>query len=366
MTTEFIYHPQILQEELTKIANVLVQPGRIIIDASEFKEPTETSLITNIEQDNDISQLIVEPRRSVKEILFSTPSLSNYVSGVIINEATVNDLTIDGLSFINLFRRSRIVPGIKLNKNIIKLDDSIISEYTTEGLDDLAVRCKQYKNDGFHFAQWCSMLEVSSLIPTSQAIQENANLLARFVSICQAYRIVPIVYTNIVQNGIHDIIRSQKVTETFLAMVFKAFNDHHVFLQGLILKTNFITQGIFSENECSIEDIMYSTITALRRTVPVSIAGIIFPTNYYSSNNTFIYANEIIKYITDKCDNLYTITFITDKLNHYSIPQSITDEEEIRNIQEIQQELIKEMCALSNVSLGIFIQENQKSFDISL
>lgn len=82
------------------------------------------------------------------------------------------------------------------------------------GLDDLAKRCAQYKKDGCHFAKWRSVLKISANTPSYQSIIENANVLARYASICQANRIVPIVEPEILPDGAHDLERSQKVTET--------------------------------------------------------------------------------------------------------------------------------------------------------
>jgi fructose-bisphosphate aldolase class I len=61
------------------------------------------------------------------------------------------------------------------------------------GLDDLAQRCAQYKKDGCDFAKWRCVLKINRNTPSYQAILENANVLARYASICQANRIVPIV-----------------------------------------------------------------------------------------------------------------------------------------------------------------------------
>lgn len=72
---------------------------------------------------------------------------------------------------------------------------------------------------------------------------ENANVLARYASICQANRIVPIVEPEVLPDGDHDLDRAQKVTETVLAAVYKALNDHHVFLEGTLLKPNMVTAG---------------------------------------------------------------------------------------------------------------------------
>jgi len=67
-------------------------------------------------------------------------------------------------------------------------------------LDDLAQRCAQYKKDGCHFAKWRSVLKIGKNIPSYQAILENANVLARYASICQANRIVPIVEPEVCTN----------------------------------------------------------------------------------------------------------------------------------------------------------------------
>lgn len=54
-----------------------------------------------------------------------------------------------------------------------------------------------------------------------QSLIENANVLARYASICQANRIVPIVEPEVLPDGTHDLERAQKVTETVLAFVYK-------------------------------------------------------------------------------------------------------------------------------------------------
>lgn len=53
------------------------------------------------------------------------------------------------------------------------------------GLDGLSERCAQYKKDGASFAKWRCVLKVSDTNPSKLAIAENANVLARYSSICQ-------------------------------------------------------------------------------------------------------------------------------------------------------------------------------------
>lgn len=53
------------------------------------------------------------------------------------------------------------------------------------GLDGLSERCAQYKKDGCDFAKWRCVLKISDSCPSALAIAENANVLARYASICQ-------------------------------------------------------------------------------------------------------------------------------------------------------------------------------------
>lgn len=53
------------------------------------------------------------------------------------------------------------------------------------GLDGLSERCAQYKKDGADFAKWRCVLKISDTTPSELAIFENANVLARYASICQ-------------------------------------------------------------------------------------------------------------------------------------------------------------------------------------
>ena len=66
-------------------------------------------------------------------------------------------------------------------------------ESTTQGLDDLGARCAQYKKDGCDFAKWRCVLKIGKNTPSYQSMLENANVLARYASICQMNGIVPIV-----------------------------------------------------------------------------------------------------------------------------------------------------------------------------
>lgn len=84
------------------------------------------------------------------------------------------------------------------------------------------------------------MLKIGALEPSSLSVLENANVLARYASICQANGLVPIVEPEILMDGDHDLTRAMAATEYVLAGVYKALSDHHVYLEGTLLKPNMV------------------------------------------------------------------------------------------------------------------------------
>jgi fructose-bisphosphate aldolase class I len=130
--------------------------------------------------------------------------------------------------------------GIKVDKGVVLLAGTN-GKTTTQGLDGLSERCAQCKKDGGDFAKWRCVLKIGEHTPTALVIMENANVLARYASICQKYGIVPIVEPEILPNGDHDLKHCQYVTEKVLVAVYKALSDHHVYLEGTLLKPDMAT-----------------------------------------------------------------------------------------------------------------------------
>lgn len=55
--------------------------------------------------------------------------------------------------------------------------------------------------------------------------------------------------------------------------MYKALSDHHVYLEGTLLKPNMVTPGHACPIKYSPEEIAMATVTALRRTVPPAVPG---------------------------------------------------------------------------------------------
>merc|ERR1712072_1435683 len=118
-------------------------------------------------------------------------------------------------------------------------------------------------------------LDPAKNLPSDVAIQDTVHTLARYASICQSEGLCPIVEPEVVPQGTHDIYYCQKMTEKVLAAQFKALSDHHVFLEGAVLKPNMVKNGLDGPR-ASVEEIAKLTCQTLLRTVPSAMPGIFF------------------------------------------------------------------------------------------
>jgi fructose-bisphosphate aldolase class I len=165
-------------KELADIAQRIVAKGKGILAADE-STGTIGKRFSSIQLENN-----EENRRQYRQLLFTSKNLSDNISGVILFEETLYQKSDDGTSFVQLLKSQGIVPGIKVDKGTVNLAGTN-EETTTQGLDGLAERCKKYKSDGADFAKWRCTLKISANEPSELAIFENANVLARYASICQ-------------------------------------------------------------------------------------------------------------------------------------------------------------------------------------
>ncbi|XP_011916371.1 PREDICTED: fructose-bisphosphate aldolase A [Cercocebus atys] len=220
-------------------------------------------------------------------------------------------------------------------------------ETTTQGLDGLSERCAQYKKDGADFAKWRCVLKIGEHTPSALAIMENANVLARYASICQQNGIVPIVEPEILPDGDHDLKRCQYVTEKVLAAVYKALSDHHIYLEGTLLKPNMVTPGHACTQKFSHEEIAMATVTALRRTVPPAVTGITFLSGGQSEEEASINLNAI-----NKCPLLkpWALTFSYGRALQASALKAWGGKKE--NLKAAQEEYVKRALANSLACQG--------------
>merc|ERR1712178_86827 len=225
-----------------------------------------------------------ENRAAYLSMLYKTPGLSDYISGVILHWETLFQADAEGNQMVDLITKNGMLAGIKLDKAYNKkgiwgtqTGPLGHPETATKGLDDLQERAAEAYAKGARFAKWRNVLQLDPAkgLPSDLAIQETVHNLARYASICQSEGLCPIVEPEVVPNGSHDIYYCQKMTEKVLAAQFKALCDHNVFLEGAVLKPNMVKNGLDGPR-ASCEEIATLTCQTLLRTVPPAMPGIFF------------------------------------------------------------------------------------------
>ena len=128
---------------------------------------------------------------------------------------------------------------------------------------------------GARFAKWRAVLKIDAGCPSELSVQQNAQGLARYAVLCQESGLVPIVEPEILSDGSHDIATCAAVTERVLAACYKALSEHHVLLEGTLLKPNMVTTGAEGP-PADVATSAYLTVRALSRTVPAAVPGVVF------------------------------------------------------------------------------------------
>src|SRR5574342_1419072 len=97
------------KELLSKTAAAMVAKGKGILAADESSGTCEKRFQSvNVE-------CTEENRRVYRGLLFTTPGVEQYVSGVILFDETMRQKTNDGVLFPDYLARKGIIPGIKVD-----------------------------------------------------------------------------------------------------------------------------------------------------------------------------------------------------------------------------------------------------------
>ncbi|HYX73732.1 MAG TPA: class I fructose-bisphosphate aldolase [Steroidobacteraceae bacterium] len=255
--------------ELTRIAAAMVAKGKGILAADE-STGTIKKRFDSIRLDST-----EEHRRSYREMLFTAPGAAESVSGVILYDETIRQKTKDGTPFPQYLTRQGIIPGIKVDSGAKPLA-AFPGETITEGLDGLRERLIEYHSLGARFAKWRAVIDIGAGIPTSFAIEANAQALARYAALCQENDIVPIVEPEVLMDGAHLIDRCAEVTERVLQTVFGQLFEQRVLLEGMVLKPNMVISGKKAANRAPPQTVAEATVRVLKRHVPAAVPGIAF------------------------------------------------------------------------------------------
>ncbi|KAJ3330523.1 Fructose-bisphosphate aldolase 4, cytosolic [Blyttiomyces sp. JEL0837] len=332
------------KEELAQTAKAIVAAGKGILAADE-STGTIGKRFAPINVEN-----VEENRRAYRELLFTAgDELKNYIGGVILYEETLFQKDHTGKPFAEVLKEQGILIGIKVDMGTVVLPGTD-GETTTQGLDDMAARCAKYYKAGARFAKWRSVLKIGNGCPTPLAIEENANVLARYAAICQSQGLVPIVEPEILMDGSHNLDVAMQVTEKVIAACYKKLSDHHIYLEGTLLKPNMVCPGQDCPVKYAPADIAKATVTVLRRTVPAAVPGVTFLSGGQSEEEATVHLNEM-----NKIDAVrpWALTFSYGRALQATVIKTWAGKKE--NWDAAQRALLVRAKANSEASLGKYV-----------
>lgn len=270
--------------ELNNTIRILATPGRGILAADE-SEATIGKRFAALKIETTEAM-----RRTWRDLLVTTPGISDFIAGVILFEETLYQKTQDGTPFPEKLRQLGILPGIKVDKGLTVLPNTQ-EEQTTQGLDRLGERLATYYADGARFAKWRAVYAISDSTPSTLAIQTNAESLARYAALCQANGIVPIVEPEVLLDGSHTLEHCAAVTESVLHAVFHALHHHGVSLEHTVLKPSMVISGKTCAKRADVNAVAAATLTVLKRTVPAAVPTINFLSGGQTSEEATAHLN---------------------------------------------------------------------------
>jgi len=257
-------------EELNKVAEAMVAPGRGILAADESTGTIKKRF------DAIGAECTEDNRRDYRELMFrSAEAMSKYISGVILYDETIWQKAKDGTPLVDIIKKAGSIPGIKVDEGTKPLPNCP-GEVVTIGLDRLADRLTKYYEQGARFAKWRAVIDIGAGIPTYTCIRANTHALARYAALCQAANIVPIVEPEVLMDGDHDIDRCYQATELVLKTQFEELYFQRVALEGMVLKPNMAIAGKKSAKRAGVEEVAEKTVKLLKNCVPGAVPGIAF------------------------------------------------------------------------------------------
>jgi len=283
--------------ELNSIVLKIVSSGKGILAADE-SNGTMTKRLDNV----NVSST-PENRLKFRNTLFTSESMKSCIGGVILFDETIKQ-SVGSNSISSLILETGAIPGIKVDTGA-KILSSSKEEKITEGLDDLRERLKEYYKLGAKFAKWRGVYTISESYPSKVAISTNSHALARYASLVQEARMVPIVEPEVLMDGSHNSKTCLDKTSEVIKKCFEELIIQKVDLKGVILKPNMILPGTTSEEKINSEKIAELTLKCLIESVPNEVPGIAF----LSGGQSEIEATENLNMINIKNNSSFKMTY---------------------------------------------------------
>ncbi|MFA4873422.1 MAG: class I fructose-bisphosphate aldolase [Patescibacteria group bacterium] len=337
-----------MDQEFNIVAKAMVAPGKGILAADESLGTIEKRLIKiNVPSTE-------ENRRAYREMLFTSPGIGEYISGVILFDETIRQKTRGGVPFVKVLQQAGVIPGIKVDMGTKEMEGSPNEKVTTAGLEGLADRLQEYVRLGAKFAKWRAVITIGDELPTDANIRQNAKDLAAYAIECQRAGLVPMVEPEVLMDGAHSQERCEEVSEKALRAVFEELNTAGVAISGMILKTNMIVPGKASGQKASFDEVATATVRLFKQTLPDDLPGQAF----LSGGQSEVEATENLNAINKMGPFLWKLSFSYGRALQDSVLKCWGGKEE--NVAAAQQKFLHRARMNSLATLGKYFKEMEE------
>ncbi|MCY4019943.1 MAG: fructose-bisphosphate aldolase class I [Chloroflexi bacterium] len=254
---------------LYEIANQLVAAGKGIMAADRPPAAFEQLL------ESEGIPVDEAAYRNWSELLFTTPKLNDYVSGIIMTPEQVLLRNDAGEPLIAGVIDRGMIPGISPFTGMITLAGSD-GETVGSGLDGLRERLAEVAALGVGFTKWRAAFQIGPGTPSYYAIEANAYVMAQVAALSQEAGLVPIVEPEVMLVGDHTIETCFAVTEWVLSRTFEALYVHRVDLEGTLVKASMVVSGQDCAAQADVDTVAEQTVKVFKRQIPAAIPGIVF------------------------------------------------------------------------------------------
>lgn len=287
---------------MQEVAAALVAKPKGILAADRRKESTAKRFA---EYGIEVTE---ENRRLYRQLLFTTPDMEAYISGIILFDETTRQKSDDGELFPDLIARRGMIPGVKVDEGKAPMP-GFEGELVTYGLDNLPKRLEEYAKMGLKFAKWRAALQVGEGKPSPAVVVANMHAMARFAAYCQAAGLVPIVEPEVLLDGDHSLEQCKEVLADVLDELFVQLDLMKVDLKATVLKTSMVLSGKDASRQATTDEVAAATVEVLTGHVPQNLGGIVF----LSGGQEVEQATENLQAITNLGPFPWNVSFSYDR-----------------------------------------------------
>ena len=306
----------------------LLQPYKGILAADE-STPSITKKFANV-------GLISTPElnKKYREMLFTTPDIEKYISGVILFDETIKQ----GLG--EVLSDKGILVGVKVYQGLEIFNDT--EEKVTKGLERLSERLDIYKNLGAMFTKWRMVVKISDVYPSDAFLTEDLGRMADYAKLVQEKGMTPIVEPEILLDGNHTNTRCEEITTKTLKRLFEILKEKSVDLTNLILKASMVIPGKESGVIVMPLEVSNSTLRTLQNSVPTEVPLIVFLSGGQTSDQSIFNLNEIAKLNKDKKFGPWDLSFSFGRaLQDEALVAWGGKDENVKSAQDVFLEVLK-------------------------